>query len=373
MRHVDEFFKREGYAIREIVAYARRFHRGEELIKLHIGDPSLYGFQPPEEVVKAFREATEKKLYGYAPSQGDLELRERIAERENLSAEDIFITHGLTEAISVLIELTSKGKAVALESPTYSLYPYKAKQFNAEIRTFSNFSREELEKAITEDVTLTAVVNPSNPTGETRTEEELKNLLKAVKGADTPLFYDSAYEGICFSECPNIKSLHRGEMLIYGFSMSKVALYPGLRIGYIALHGEFEWLKPYLAKALRGRLSLNWEAQKAALAFFENNLSFPKEALKEVKRRAEHAYRLAKEIGLKPRKPNGAFYMWVNYSETTNLPSMEFAKALAKETAVTVVPAEGFLSKERAFRIVTLADEETMTEAFSRIERFLSK
>jgi L-alanine aminotransferase (EC 2.6.1.2) len=121
------------YAIREIDALARELERrGRRVIRLNIGDPVAYGFQPPKQLLEALARAVEEGFNGYSPSEGLPELREAVAERERrvngveVEAEDVVITAGVSEAISMLMAaLVDEGDEVLLPSPCYPVYvPY---------------------------------------------------------------------------------------------------------------------------------------------------------------------------------------------------------------------------------------------------------
>jgi aspartate/methionine/tyrosine aminotransferase len=59
------------YAIRDIVSAATKLEKqGKKIQYLNIGDPVLYGFQPPDNVKEALIKAIQKGENYYAPSEG---------------------------------------------------------------------------------------------------------------------------------------------------------------------------------------------------------------------------------------------------------------------------------------------------------------
>ena len=71
------------YAIREVVLPARELEKkGIKVLHLNIGDPNKYDFDTPQHMKDALFEATNQGHNGYAPSEGDFELRQAIIKRE---------------------------------------------------------------------------------------------------------------------------------------------------------------------------------------------------------------------------------------------------------------------------------------------------
>ncbi|HNX48157.1 MAG TPA: alanine aminotransferase, partial [Methanomassiliicoccales archaeon] len=72
------------YAIREMLLPARELEKqGHKIIKLHIGDPNKFDFETPKHVRDALCAAVEKCDNGYEESEGNVELRRAIIEKEN--------------------------------------------------------------------------------------------------------------------------------------------------------------------------------------------------------------------------------------------------------------------------------------------------
>ena len=62
---------------------AREYEKkGRELIYLNIGDPVKFGFKTPDHIKKALIEAVNNDNNYYAESEGVLELRQAIVEKE---------------------------------------------------------------------------------------------------------------------------------------------------------------------------------------------------------------------------------------------------------------------------------------------------
>ena len=86
--------------------------------------------------------------------------------------------------------------------------------------------------------------------------------------------------------------------------------------------------------------------------------------------------RISKIDGLEVEEPGGAFYMFVRLNDKKwQNNDKEFVLNLLHEEHILVVHGSGF-SKEKGaghFRLVYLADEDTLNVAFDRIESFLAR
>src|SRR5208283_2305250 len=112
------------YPIRDIVQEAKKIEKqGTQMIYLNIGDPAPFGFRPPQHILDAAAQALTQNYSGYAPSEGDPELRQAIAKYEKVAPEDVFVTSGLSEGIDFLFQaLVDPGRNILLPTPTYPLY-----------------------------------------------------------------------------------------------------------------------------------------------------------------------------------------------------------------------------------------------------------
>jgi aspartate/methionine/tyrosine aminotransferase len=82
------------YAIRDVLIPAKQLEKkGITILKLNIGDPNAYDFDTPQHIKDALYKSANEQHNGYAPSEGFLELRKAIIEREktrnNVSYEPI--------------------------------------------------------------------------------------------------------------------------------------------------------------------------------------------------------------------------------------------------------------------------------------------
>lgn len=184
--------------------------------------------------------------YDLAP--GNQTLRRQLARRSlywggTLSAEDIIVTCGCTEALNLCLRaVTEPGDIVAFESPTYFLVLQiteilgrKALEIPTHPR--DGISIEALEVAI-EQVPIKACVvmsNCHNPLGGCMPEERKKKLVSLLARKRIPLIEDDISGDLCFgSTRPKpLKAFDRKGWVLYCSSFSKT-LAPGYRVGWTA-------------------------------------------------------------------------------------------------------------------------------------------
>ena len=120
-------------------------------------------------------------------------------------------------------------------------------------------------------------------------------------------------------------------------------------------------------------MSMNSVSQKAALYALQNCEEEVNKMVEEYKNRVEYAYSRINSIpGLSCIKPKGAFYVFVNITET-GLSSMEFGMKLLKEARVITIPGISFGENSDNFvRVSCTIPIEKMKLAFDRIESVLS-
>ena len=118
------------YAIREVVLPAKKLEKkGIKILHLNIGDPNKYDFDTPQHMKDALYEATNDGHNGYSISEGDIDLRNAIIEREkkrnniNYNINDICITTGVTESLQILLNSSiNPHDELLIPGPTYPQY-----------------------------------------------------------------------------------------------------------------------------------------------------------------------------------------------------------------------------------------------------------
>ena len=385
------------YAIRDVVVPATALEaEGHEIIKLNIGDPIAYpGLPTPRHMIEAFQKSLENGETGYSPSYGLEELRYAIARDEvrkgwNCTSDDVYVCHGVTEALQVIFAATlEEGTKVLAPGPHYPPYMAYPQMFGAETIEYRLDSEcgwevdfDDLESKMDEDVRLLVLINPNNPTGNVATKREIDRLISiANQWPNCMIIADEIYDGLSlFGENTSVASRSNTVPVFVLNGVSKVYYAPGWRIGYMALHDPANRLRAVrdgIERLLRARLCASTPAQIGYLAGLELSRNWMEEyKQKIIERRTVCLNRISEIDGLEVQAPMGAFYMFVELTDPKWADNdKQFVLDLLHEEHVLVVHGSGFSEEFGSghFRLVYLAEPEILNDAFDRIERFLQR
>jgi len=375
------------YEIRDIVSRARKVEAtGKKVHWFNIGDPNQFGFAPPKHVTDAVIEALRTPKYSaYCPSEGDPELRAAIAKIEGVATEYVTIHSGLSEGIDFLFQaLVNPGENVLLPSPSYPLYNTKLRVSGGTDNyylTDENFIpvADDIRKKINRKTKAIVAINPNNPTGANYPRAILKEIADIAGEHKLPIIADEIYDRMTLDDkcATNMRTLTGELPLISGNGISKNFIYPGSRVGYLALHGEgMDGLRDALVKLCNQRLSVNWEMQRGALAAYTLPAHHLAKVRSELRARRDVICKGLNEIpNVSCVKPEAAFYSFPKIETEKFKNDREFAYSLLEETGVLVVPGSAFspVLPGKFFRLVFLAPPQELEEAIGKIESFVRK
>lgn len=183
----------------------------------------------------------------YAMPPGPARLRSQIARRGLqlgmvLSAEDILITHGAMEALSLAVRIsTQPGDAVAVESPTfYNLYPMLEDMgrriINVPTDPVDGLNLDMLEHLISKENIKAVITVPSghNPLGFIMPEDNRRRLARMAAQYRMAVIEDAVYAELQFSQhiVPNIKAYDKDGWVMVCASYTKT-IAPDFRIGWL--------------------------------------------------------------------------------------------------------------------------------------------
>jgi len=385
------------YAIRDVVVPATALEaEGHEIIKLNIGDPIAYpGLPTPSHMVEAFQASLGRGDNGYSPSYGQPALRSAIAEDEiskgwACNAEDVYVCHGVTEALQIIfaatLEVGNKVLAPGPHYPPYMAYPQMYGASTIEYRLDADdgwkVDFDDIEKKMDDNVRLLVMINPNNPTGNVASADEIDRLLGiAKKWPNCMVIADEIYDGLDFTGTQVSIASRSVEVPIFVLNgVSKVYYAPGWRIGYMAIHdptSKMNDVRDGIERVLRSRLCASTPAQMGYLAGLEGDRSWmDNHTSKVMKQRELCLQRISEIVGLEVQSPGGAFYMFVRLTdEKWANDDKKFVLDLLHEEHVLVVHGSGFSSElgKGHFRIVYLPNIDTLNIAFDRIDSFLTR
>jgi len=378
------------YAIRDIIVLADQVRKtGKKMYYLNIGDPNVYDFSTPIEIIEAVYKAMKDNKNGYASSIGEqfaLESIRRDAENKGIrNIQSIFITSGASEAIEICLSaLVNKGENFLMPTPGYPLYTAVQSKYEMEPNPYyldeSNGWQpdiDDIKAKINKKTKAIVLINPNNPTGSIYKIETLKEIINLAREHNLVILADEIYDKLIFDgkKMVSIASLDDQVPMITFSGLSKNFLAPGFRIGWGVVSGNSNIVGDYIEaihKLLRARVSANHPLQYAIPAALDG----PQNHLKDVISRLENRRQITMEKlatieGISLVQPEGAFYAFpsIEVEDDTH-----FCSELIKETGVVVVPGTGFGQRPGShhFRIVILPPEDVMNYAFDLIKEFYS-
>jgi len=374
------------YAIRDVVLEAKKEEaKGKDVIYLNIGDPAVYDFSPPACIGEGVKKALDGNYKAYAFSIGDDELRTEIGKLEGCSKDSVFVTAGLSEGVDFATRIfLDAGDEILLPNPTYPLYVSKAHIIEATPKFYECDESwipdpDDARKKITDKTKAMVIINPNNPTGAMYPLKIVKELGDIAAEHNLPIFADEVYDHILLDELPmyKMKDLVKDVPVFSGNSLSKNFLYPGARVGYVAIHNDSEghFLDAF-TRMCNQRLSVNWEFQRGAIEAYKNGFDFLAPPLDKIRKRRDILCNRIEEIpNLSVVKPRAAMYGFVKV-EGYSGSDWDFVYQLLRDEGVLVVPGSAFYKNhpdELYFRTNLLADEVNLDSAMNKLESFMKR
>lgn len=387
------------YAIRDVVVPATALEaKGHNILKLNIGDPLAYpGLPTPTHMIDAYQKAIIDQKNGYSPAYGIESLRNAIAEDErskvnggwNCSPNDVYICHGVTEALQIIFAAyLSDGDEVLAPGPHYppymaypQVYGGKTVEYRLDPENGWSIDMEDLKSKMNDKVKLLVLINPNNPTGNVISEDELDSIIDLASNYENcTIISDEIYDRLNFNgDHFSTASRSQDVPVITLNGVSKVYYAPGWRIGYLAFHDPKNNsidVKDGIERLLRSRLCASTPAQYGYLAGLQGEDSWMNTYLAKIKKSNDYCIDRINNInGLSVQPPQGAFYMFVKLTDPYWYENdKKFVLELLHEEHVLTVHGSGFSKKygRGHFRIVFLPTQEILKDALDRIENFLS-
>ena len=378
------------YAIRDITLHARRYEKsGTKIIYLNIGDPVKYDFPTPDHIKRALIDAVLNNFNYYADSEGILELREAIVEKESqkglsISVEDVLVTNGISEGLDmVAASIVEPNTEVLMPGPYYPPYAsyvkfYGGKPIEFKLTDDGTPDLDDIKSKITPKSRALCVINPNNPTGEVFDGKSLKQLIDIAAENDMYIVCDEIYDKLVFDkEFTGIGKVAKDAAVILLNGFSKVYLMTGWRCGYICMNSncqKLENIRNNIPKLARVRIATNLPVQKAAVAALQGPQEYIAETVTKLKNRRDLVVKRLNEIdGISCKLPNGAFYTFPEISLTHWKTDKDFVLDLLNKTGILTVHGSGFGERGKVhFRIVYLPTEQVLQEAMVKLIDFIN-
>jgi len=343
-------------ASRELAAAGRRVYR------LGLGQSP---FPVPEVVTESLRAHAHEK--DYLPVKGLKALRQSVADyharAEGLDRdmESILIGPGSKE-LMFIVQLTYYGDLV-IPTPSWVSYAPQAHIIGRQIRWVPTraendwrLTPEELDRVCRNDPSRPRIIilnYPSNPTGDTYTLEELKELAAVARRYRVVLLSDEIYGEVHHTgEHVSIARFYP-EGTIISAGLSKWCGAGGWRLGTFSFPRSLRWLQDAMAVvASETFTSTSAPIQYAAITAFdggpdiERYLNDSRWVLRVL---GNHLWERLCGMGLQVTRPSGGFYLFPDFSPVRQQlaerginDSETLCQRLLEESGVALLPGSAF-------------------------------
>ena len=322
----------------------------------------------------------------YAPMQGVMALRERIAEKVSEMygaqydpATEITVTSGATESVFAAISaVVQKNDEVIIFEPAYDAYA-PIVRLNGGIPVFLqlafpeyNIDWDAVKNAVSRKTKLIVLNYPHNPTGAVLSKDDISSLSRIVENTQIYIVSDEAYEHIIFDGLQHESISRYPQLAQRSFvicSFGKTYHTTGWKIGYTlapeALSIELQKIHQYLTFAS------NTPIQMAYAEFMKNKglyLNLPD----FYQQKRDLFLNLISASRFTPLPCKGTYYQMLDYSQISDESEFDFARRLTVEHGVAAIPPSALYHQKEDHRVLRFCfakKHETLESAAERLCR----
>lgn len=187
-----------------------------------------------DNVKSAIEENIDK--FGIYPDAMCVKLRNAIAEREQVSIDNVLCSNGAAEMIFAVVRAVMPKKALLI-APTFSEYERALKSVGSQIRYYylkeeNNFELQSDFIDYLDDVDMVFICNPNNPVGKIADEKLINDIANSCVKKKIVCVFDE-----CFMDLADGYSM-KGKMPVIK-AFTKTYAMAGIRLGYMIADTEF--------------------------------------------------------------------------------------------------------------------------------------
>ncbi|MDF2580265.1 MULTISPECIES: pyridoxal phosphate-dependent aminotransferase [Microbacterium] len=370
---------------------------GHRVLKLNTGNPAIFGFEAPFQIVRDMIESV-PNAHGYSDSRGILSARRAVVSRyeevpgfPHVDPDDVYLGNGVSELITMTMQaLLDEGDEVLIPAPDYPLWTAmtslgggKPVHYLCDASQGWEPDLEDIRSKVTPQTKAIVVINPNNPTGAVYSREVLEGIVQIAREHSLLLLSDEIYDRILYDEASHIPlATLAPDLLCLTFNgLSKTYRVAGYRSGWLVITGPKAHAKGFLEGIqllASTRLCPNVPAQFAVQAALSGVQSI--EALiaptGRLHEQRDAAWQGLESIpGVTCHKPEGALYAFPRLDpevyDIHDDGKLVYDFLVAEH--VLLVQGTGFNWPDPDhLRIVTLPEARVLTEAIERLGNFLS-
>jgi aspartate aminotransferase len=375
----------------KVTATVDRLRRsGIEVIDFGAGEPD---FSTPDPIKAAAHGALDANFTRYTPVPGIADLRRAICDRYkadygvDYTESEVVVTAGGKQALyNTALALFGPGDEVITHAPCWPTLTEQIKLADATpvlARTYAEdgfaIRARAMLDAITPRTRAIIINSPCNPTGALIAEADLREIAETAVRKDLWIVVDLCYEKLIYDPVPHnvpgiLAGICRDRAVLCG-SASKAYAMTGWRCGWQI--GPAPVIAASSAIQSHSTSNVTSITQKAAVEAISGPQASVRVMLDEYRKRRDllHSW-ITVDPRLRCEKPAGAFYMFIDVSDTLSVDgfrtSLDFADALLEEARVAVTPGEAF-DAPGFIRISYATSTENLREGSARLLQFVAR
>jgi len=329
--------------------------RGIDYVALTVGEPD---FDTPEYIRNACKKALDEGRTRYIEDQGVLEFRQAICEkmeRDNglhYTPDEVMVTTGVAMGMFIaLLSTLDPGDEVMIPDPVYITYPQIPLIAGAKIVTYDiledndyQVDVDEIRSKITDKTKVIVIVSPSNPTGGVLSRKSVEAVAEIAKEHDLLVISDEIYDHFVYDDDTELVSIASlpgmKERTLVLNGLSKSMAMTGWRVGWIAAPKKMiDPMRRFAFYVTAGGTSFVQYAGITALREEDGSIERMRQAFKERRDFLVDGINRLEHFSCK--KPEGAFYIFVNIKKT-GMTSKELVDLAADKYRLFTLPGTAF-------------------------------
>lgn len=400
MREFQKSMKLEGvsYDVRGPVLDEadRMIADGINILKLNTGNPAIFGFDAPNEIVRDLI-VNVRDSEGYSDSKGIFSARKAIQQYcqlrgfPNVGIDDIYTGNGVSELITMSMQgLLNNGDEVLIPSPDYPLWTASVSlaggtpvHYICDEQAEWNPDLDDIRKKVTARTKAIVIINPNNPTGALYPREILEGIAQIAREHDLIIYADEIYDRLVMDGLEHIPmATIDPDLFVVSFNgLSKSHRVAGFRCGWMVLSGNKRHVQGYiegLNMLASMRLCSNVLSQQIIQTALGGHQSSDELLLPggRIYEQREFIYNALNEIpGITAVKPKAAFYIFpkIDIEKFKIKNDEQFVLDFLHKHHVLMVHGGGFnWQQPDHFRIVYLPKVEDLRKMTTDMATFLS-
>jgi methionine transaminase len=337
-------------------------------------------FDAPAELIERVSHYMHKGFNQYAPMQGVLLLRERIAQKVETLYQvtidpetDITVTAGATEALfAAIMAVVGPGDEVIVLEPAYDSYAPAIALSGGVPRFIAlgfpdyHVDWDRVRDALTGRTRLIIINSPHNPSGTVLSAADMAALQTITADRELYILSDEVYEHIIFDGRAHQSILSYPDLARKSFvisSFGKTYHTTGWKIGYCvapaALSAEFRKIHQYMI------FSTNTPIQMAYADIMQQTGHYLALAAFYQQKR-DLFLELTRTARFKPLPCAGTYFQMMDYSAISDESDFDFAHRLTTRHGLAAIPPSVFYHNRRDHKVLRFCfakQDQTLVQA----------